>query len=364
MNEKIRPARAVSPGRIIIRELEARGWSQQDLAEIMGRPEQMISEIVHAKKQISPETAWQLAKAFGTTPEFWLNLEMNYQLTKSAIEDKEREIERRSKLFDVAPIIEMKRRGWIHPIKNQDNLEREVLGFYRVQNMEQIPNLQFSARMSKDRGPEDRSLNAWARRVEQIAENQHSKPYLQENMMSVVDRILACTENSADISKVPSILTNNGIHFAIVPHLPRTFLDGAALWVGGHPAIGLTLRYDRIDAFWFTLLHELAHIDLHHERNYLDQIYGEEIDRGEGDELEANQTAARWLLTEDTFQDFIDVNKLRYSRKAIEQFAHEQRRHPGIVIGQLMFRKELKYSHLREYLVKVRPMLAPWEDKA
>ena len=51
MNETIRPARAVAPGRIILRELEARGWSQQDLAAIMGRPEQMISEIIRAKKQ-------------------------------------------------------------------------------------------------------------------------------------------------------------------------------------------------------------------------------------------------------------------------------------------------------------------------
>ncbi len=79
MNTEIRPARAIAPGRIILRELEARGWSQQDLAAIMGRPEQAISEIINAKKQITAETAQQLSRAFGTSVDFWLNLEMQYQ---------------------------------------------------------------------------------------------------------------------------------------------------------------------------------------------------------------------------------------------------------------------------------------------
>ena len=79
MIDTIRPARAVAPGKIILRELEARGWSRQDLASLMGRSEQAISEILHAKKQIITETARQLANAFGTSTEFWLNQEMKYQ---------------------------------------------------------------------------------------------------------------------------------------------------------------------------------------------------------------------------------------------------------------------------------------------
>ena len=46
----------------------------------------------------------------------------------------------------------------------------------------------------------------------------------------------------------------------------------------------------------------------------------------------------------------------------VEKFAAEQKRHPGIAIGQLMHKGEIKYSHLREYLVKVRPILEKWED--
>ena len=59
-------------------------------------------------------------------------------------------------------------------------------------------------------------------------------------------------------------LTKKGICVVVMPALPGTFLDGAAIVsVSGAPVVGLTLRHDRIDNFWFTLLHELAHICLH-----------------------------------------------------------------------------------------------------
>jgi addiction module HigA family antidote len=78
--EGSRPARVIRPGIILQREIEARGWTQKDLADIIGRPQQTISEILRGTKQITPETALELSDAFGTSPEFWMNLETNYRL--------------------------------------------------------------------------------------------------------------------------------------------------------------------------------------------------------------------------------------------------------------------------------------------
>lgn len=80
MSQSLRPARVVSLGRILSRELEARSWTQKDLAEIIGRPIQTINEIIQGTKQVSPATALELANAFNTSPEFWMNLEANYRL--------------------------------------------------------------------------------------------------------------------------------------------------------------------------------------------------------------------------------------------------------------------------------------------
>lgn len=61
-------------------ELEARGWSQQELAEIIDCPVQLISEIISGKRELTKGVATQIAKAFGTSPELWLNLQRQYQV--------------------------------------------------------------------------------------------------------------------------------------------------------------------------------------------------------------------------------------------------------------------------------------------
>ncbi|MEH2453952.1 HigA family addiction module antitoxin [Nostoc sp.] len=60
--------------------MEARGWTQKDLAEIIGRPVQTINEIIRGSKRITPETAIELSQALGNSPEFWTNLEAKYQV--------------------------------------------------------------------------------------------------------------------------------------------------------------------------------------------------------------------------------------------------------------------------------------------
>ena len=83
MSATVGPARVPTPGRIIRRELEARGWTQKDLAHIMDRPEQTISQIVQGRKRVTPETALELASAFGTSADLWLNLEAAYRLHRA-----------------------------------------------------------------------------------------------------------------------------------------------------------------------------------------------------------------------------------------------------------------------------------------
>ncbi len=72
---------AIHPGDVLAEELEARAMTQRALADAIGRPEQVISEIIHGKKGITAETALQLAAVFGVSAEFWMNLQTSYALT-------------------------------------------------------------------------------------------------------------------------------------------------------------------------------------------------------------------------------------------------------------------------------------------
>ncbi len=75
-------AEVFPPGEFLREELEARGWTQADLAKILGRPRRLIGEIIDGKRAITAETAWGLGDAFGVDPQFWLNLESAYQLSR------------------------------------------------------------------------------------------------------------------------------------------------------------------------------------------------------------------------------------------------------------------------------------------
>ena len=79
MSERV-PAEVFPPGEYVRDELEDRGWTQQDLAQIFDRPLVAVNQIITGKRAITPETANGLASAFGTSPDVWLNMESVYQL--------------------------------------------------------------------------------------------------------------------------------------------------------------------------------------------------------------------------------------------------------------------------------------------
>lgn len=70
-----------TPGEILLEEfLEPMGISQYRLAKAIRKPQSAVSDIVNGKRSITSETAWLLSRALGTTPEFWMNLEVTYQI--------------------------------------------------------------------------------------------------------------------------------------------------------------------------------------------------------------------------------------------------------------------------------------------
>jgi HTH-type transcriptional regulator / antitoxin HigA len=359
MNKR-RPARLVIPGDIIRRELEARGWQQKDLAEIMGRPEQTISEIVNGKKQITPETARELACAFGTSAELWMNLETTYRLQLAERQREEEEIRRRAQLHNKLPYHEVIKRGWIEDKESLDEQENEVRRFLHITSMNQEPPLALAARRSAREEMEIGALVAWTRRVQMLAQKQPANAYQPEQLPRVITEMLDSSAEEGYVAEVPHVLRDVGVRFLLIEHLPQTYLDGAALWVDNSPVVALTLRYDRIDNFWFTLAHELAHIVLGHRGVYLDSLDGEHpVD---DEETAADHLAADWLLEPLAYRDFVEAGRL--GNASVAAFARRMDRHPAIVAGRLQHDDPARYHRYRKFLVKVSPYLEHWVDCA
>lgn len=155
-------------------------------------------------------------------------------------------------------------------------------------------------------------------------------------------------------------LKKHGIPLVIEPHLPRTHLDGAAIMVQlDRPIIGLTLRHDRIDNFWFCLMHELAHISLHIDEG-IAQFY-DDLDVGSQDdphEREADQMAGEALIPEEEWKKS-PASRLR-SPEAAEHLAKQLRIHPAIIAGRI--RHEFKSYRVLNQLVGHRQVRKLFSD--
>jgi HTH-type transcriptional regulator/antitoxin HigA len=357
---KLTPARIVPPGRILSREIEARGWTQQDLAEIMNRPPQTISAIINAKKEIIPETAIELSQALGTTPEVWLNLEKNYRLYLAKKKYENDSIVRRSRLYEIAPIKELIKREWLPSGVSLEELERATCEFLGISSTAEKPELAVNFRHNNNLSPEKIALISWAKRVEYLVKNKPIGNFNQEKLQTSMAEILSYAQNEADIAKIPPLLMSLGIYFLIVPHLPKTYLDGATFLLNNNPVIALTLRYNRIDSFWFTLMHELAHIVLGHKGIYFDNLQDLE---NNSEEEKADKLSCDWLINRNALESFVNERKSKFSHKAIMKFAESQKRHPGIIVGRLQYERRMPYKNHRKYLIKVNQFLEQWKDK-
>ncbi|MCX5657657.1 MAG: HigA family addiction module antitoxin [Candidatus Omnitrophica bacterium] len=350
------PARATKPGTVISMELEARGWSQKDLAEIMDRPLQAINEIINGNKQITPETAYELSEAFGTSAELWMNLETSYRLFLARETIKSKEISRRSRLFGLAPIKELIKRGWVEYSESLDVLERNVCDFLEISRVDLIPaEANVSRRHSLVKEPEYISQISIIKRAKALAKKRKVSKFKYEIFEKEFLEILEYSKDIGDIKNIQEKLAKLGVCLMIVPALPQSFLDGAVFYLNGKPVIVVTLRYDRVDNFWFTLMHEVAHIILKDKGTHLDDRI---MDLSVLDvEKRADKKAQNWLIPQLQYDAFLKTFSGLAPKRQINNFAKEIGRHPGIVLGRLHHDKVLDYSCFRSMLQKVGPAL-------
>jgi len=352
------PAEVFPPGEFIREELEARGWTQGDLAQIMDRPLRVINELIAGKKLITPETARGLAEAFGDNdPLYWMNLDSTYRLAQTAPADDL--VGRRSKLYSRFPIRELAKRNWIEPSDNLDVLEQRVCRFYRINSIDEEPKFAHSAKASQYN--ERIALQwGWLYRAKELSERVQVSAYSEQKLRAALSKLRTLLVAPEEIRQVPQILAAAGVRLVIVEFLPGAKIDGAAFWLDDNsPVIALSIRFDRINNFWFVLRHEIEHI-LKRDGLRVDVELTEQIQRKETlppEEVHANEVAADFVVPSNELDNFIMRVRPLYSEQRILLFAKRIGVHPGLVVGRLQFRDEVPYTHFHRYLVKVREII-------
>lgn len=353
MTTRFVPAEPIPPGEIVQDEMDARGWTQEDLAAVLGMSRRQVANVVSGNSGITPDTAHGLGQAFGSEAETWMNLQVAYELALSAKSD--RDVAKRALLYDLYPIREMVRREWIAKTDEADALASELCRFLRVPQADQRPEITHAARKGTSYACESGAELAWYCRARQLAEAVAvPNPYSSKRLDRALADLKQLAENCEDVRRVPATLARGGIRFVIVKHLKGTKLDGATLWLDkDSPAIAMSLRYDRIDNFWHTLIHEMDHVR-HRDVSVDSDIFAADESSLPANEKRANEAAASFLVAPEALASFIARQHPLYYQHRVTAFAKRNNVHPGIVVGQLQRRRKIKWSQLRKLLEPFR----------
>ncbi|OGM26679.1 hypothetical protein A2627_00855 [Candidatus Woesebacteria bacterium RIFCSPHIGHO2_01_FULL_39_28] len=319
--------------------MEQQDLKPEDLVPYIGSRSK-VSEILNRKRPLSLNMIKNLHKGLNIPAEVLLN-----QLSK--VNQDEIEFD-----YNQFPIKEMQKRGYI--AQGLNSLDEEIKKFFGSIQFTQKATLPLLARRSHIRSALTKSkdsLLVWAIQVVKRAQGvegiveYNSKLLTSEFLHKVVD----ISDEDGAIIKVVDLLKSIGILLIVEPHMPQTYLDGAAIMIEGkNPIIALTLRHDRLDNFWFTLMHELSHIKLHLGKGddfFYDDI--EDTKPSDSMELEADQLALNTMIPEDKWTD--SPASILPSPDAVRILASELSIHPAIVAGKIRYAK--KQYHLLNDLI-------------
>lgn len=352
-----------TPGQLIEALLTERGWSNRLLATVLEVEETGISKLIAAKKPVTPELAISLEEVFGVPAEQFLTLQRNLDLAKARIITRPNPSRAlRAKIFSDLPVGEMTKRGWLNveDIRDMAAVEVAVTKFFGTQNLSQIETLPHAAKKTEAEVAVTPAQLAWLFRVKQIANEILAPAYNEGLTMASLSRLKSYLSAPEEARHVPRLLMECGIRLVVVEGLKASKIDGVCLWLDEKsPVIGMTMRFDRMDNFWFVLRHELEHVIQRH--GVSDPMLDVDLAASSSimqEEQIANEAASEFCAPRAKIESFIARKAPLFPERDFLGLAKILGVHPSLVAGQIQF-KTGRYELFRGHLAKIRDHVLP-----
>lgn len=343
--EKEYPINQPDPIEAIKFRMDQLGLQQKDLIPFIGSKSK-VSEVLNRKRPLSLSMMRALHKGLGIPAEILLN-------------EPGKELPEEIPMIDWTkfPIREMKNSGWISPEKTIKGNEEDIMREYiqEAGGMNNFSELTYLTRQSlkKTYKTDKYALLAWCLRVMELSRKNPVKNEYRPGSFNLSDLPkLSYFKKGPLLAK--EYLEKHGIQFFIVPHLTKTYLDGAAMILEqNRPVISLTLRHDRADNFWFCLLHELAHLQkhLHIDRTNIivDEIQVQRSGAVKKDsrEKEADKFAQNALIPEKHWKKF-NLGSKDLAKEVLD-LSEKLKIHPAIIASRIQYEKN-NYRILSQFI--------------
>jgi HTH-type transcriptional regulator / antitoxin HigA len=327
------PIELPDPVEAIKSRMEQEGLSRKDLVKYIGS-QSKVSEVLNHKRPLSLSMMRALHEGLGIPAEVLLHAPG--QAFKGEGYD-----------YRDYPFKEMFKRGYFEGFRGTlpqaKELCDELLGsFFSV--FDRLPPVSICCK----HGPQDLDLNAlraWQARALLLAAQEDLSPYSKDQVNEdFFAEVVNLSNYSIGPRLVKEVLNKKGIHFILLPHLPKTYLDGACFYgIDDRPILGMTLRHDRLDNFWFTLVHELAHLYLHlngKDMAFFDDTEGLDKEAGEGAEAEANAFTRDMLIPAEIWDQIASDLVQGDNEGYVVEVAERLKVSPAVVAGRARWESE------------------------
>ena len=332
--EKQYPIDLPNPVEAIKFRMDQMGLRQKDMTRYLGSKSK-ASEVLNGKTPITLSMMRVLHKNLGIPAEVLLH-SRKAQFPQSCPEMN----------WINFPLAEMAKRGWVKKVNNIKKYAEVIMTAF----LEEAGGSKALTKVHCRRGISSRynektdeyAMIAWRLRVLSCARKEKLPKKFKDNLLTndKLSELIRLSVYNKGPLLAKEFLNKLGICLIIEPHLPKTYLDGAAMLLpDGSPVIALTLRHDRIDNFWFSLLHELAHVSLHLRGTddcFLDDLDMKVTDTGEDNpERVADKVATEAEIPTDFWEEKIIGKKTTTAQ--IQEWADELKIHPAIIAGRIRY---------------------------
>ena len=320
--------------RVLVQARIASGMTQTNLAEKLGVKPQQIQ-----RYEATDYQGASLARLIKTSRALGVKVSGTFEGTKQAggsvfVWGDVDEI-----VWGQLPYKEMIKRKWFDVPLNANPLEK-VKEYFLHAAGPQFATAYHRKKMRSSNVPNEYALLAWQVRV--LERSRHLVQHGELAEFELDDRwlpeLVCLTMRKDGAKRARQLLAEKGIALVIERHLPGSYLDGAVmLGDADRPTIGLTLRYDRLDNFWFVLLHELGHVFLHLFAGLRFDFFDEEsASDTDSIEVEADQFALNALIPEKLWDQCL--SRFALSEESVRIDADNIGIDPSIIAGRI--RKE------------------------
>ncbi len=342
-------------GQLLSAALREKGWTKRVLAAVVGLDPSTLGRVLSDAKALDAPLAIAFSEVFGIPAERLLTVQQEYELAKARLTmapDPSRA--RRAQLLGELPIAEMISRGWIASVDVRDTaaVEAELVAFFGGD-----PGMSHAAKKTDADGEPTPVQRAWLRVVQRMAEAMPAPRYSgAAAVREAVEKLQSLRRSVEGIGQVGAILAEAGIRFIVVESPTGAKIDGVCFWLNDFaPVIGMTLRHDRLDNFWFVLRHEIEHVLRRHGRHrpVIDVDIEAERTVVREEERLADSAAADFCVPAGQMDTFMTKKAPYFIERDIVGFASMLKIHPALVVGQIQHRTR-RYDRFRKFLPKVR----------